>query len=282
MDYCALISQVIDDLEDDFIIPESLSKLSQRYSISRFHFSRIFQAVTHRTLKAYVDERRLNAAAQQLRQSRRKVIDIAFDSGFQSHEGFSRRFQQVFGLSPTQYRRSAAPPPLLPKAQIVARNLKQIGSAIAAEYRLIDLPEMRLWGQSCLFNPDDAAAFPQLTHSAQAFVAQHITPNNIQRMLSVISRVEGAEESLCCFTGYEGGPGDPGEDLTEFCIAAGRYAVFRYRGDMCAIFETVFSDICLTLMAAERNLRKSDLEFFNIYEGNYFQDGWFAIYVPIQ
>ncbi len=286
MDYYQLITQVIEALEDDSAMPNSLAELSQRYYLSYFHFSRVFQAVTHKTLKTYVDERRLNRAARLLRGSQSKIIDIALESGFQSHEVFSRRFHQAFGLSPSQYRRASTPPPLLSKTQVVARSLKQIGASIAADYRLIEQPEIRLWGQAWAFNPEETGAFDSLTHQVQAFVAKYITPRGIQQMLSVITRLEDKasspiDETLCCFGSYEAEAGSPPAGLTELTLPAARFAVFRYQGDMGSIFETVFSDICLTLIAADLELSKSGLEFYNLYEGNYFQDGWFKIYVPV-
>lgn len=105
-------------------------------------------------------------------------------------------------------------------------------------------------------------------------------------MVSVITRPEdkvspSVDETLCSFVSYEADGEFPPAGLTELNLPAGRFAVFRYQGDMTGIFETVFSDVCLTLMAANLELRKSGLEFFNLYESNYFQDGWFKIYVPV-
>jgi AraC-like DNA-binding protein len=58
---------------------------------------------------AYLRLRRLSVAAQRLGSSNAKVIDVAFDFVFDSHEGFTRAFTRHFGLSPRQYRRERPP-----------------------------------------------------------------------------------------------------------------------------------------------------------------------------
>ncbi|KUG02447.1 right origin-binding protein [hydrocarbon metagenome] len=45
-----------------------------------------------------------------LRDEKAKVIDVAFDFVFASHEGFSRAFSKQFGISPKKY--SNDPPPI--------------------------------------------------------------------------------------------------------------------------------------------------------------------------
>lgn len=57
------------------------------------------------TLGATITARRLQLAARRLRQNPLETITaIAFDCGFADSAYFARRFQQQFGLSPSQYR----------------------------------------------------------------------------------------------------------------------------------------------------------------------------------
>ncbi|OYU36885.1 AraC family transcriptional regulator [Novosphingobium sp. PASSN1] len=54
-----------------------------------------------------VNQRRMQAAARLLRQSRRDVSEIALSVGFAESASFIRRFGQHFGLTPQAYRRAA-------------------------------------------------------------------------------------------------------------------------------------------------------------------------------
>ena len=57
------------------------------------------------TLGATITARRLQLAARRLRRNPQETITaIAFDCGFTDSAYFARRFQQQFGLSPSQYR----------------------------------------------------------------------------------------------------------------------------------------------------------------------------------
>jgi len=52
---------------------------------------------------AYIQELRLSRAAIKLRDDNAKIIDVAFDFVFDSHEGFTRAFYKQFGMTPQYY-----------------------------------------------------------------------------------------------------------------------------------------------------------------------------------
>jgi AraC-like DNA-binding protein len=82
----------------------TLDDLAGAANYSKFHVIRIFKELTHLTPQAYVRAMRLTHAAESLRDSDRNVVDLALQSGFDSHEGFTRAFVRQFGLTPKKYR----------------------------------------------------------------------------------------------------------------------------------------------------------------------------------
>jgi len=72
---------------------------------SRFHFQRVFRQTTGETPSNCRRRLRLERAAHQLLQGDRSVTEIAFESGFDSLEGFSRAFRKAAGVSPSHFRR---------------------------------------------------------------------------------------------------------------------------------------------------------------------------------
>ena len=70
---------------------------------SQFHASRLFKAETGLSPFEYIRRERLTASARALRKGKRKVIDVALDFVFDSHEGFTRAFSNGFGISPKKY-----------------------------------------------------------------------------------------------------------------------------------------------------------------------------------
>ena len=85
----------------------SLGALADRAGWSPFHLHRAFRRLVGETPKAYTQRLRLDRAAARLATGADRVLDIALDSGFASHEVFSRAFRNRFGLSPEQYRARA-------------------------------------------------------------------------------------------------------------------------------------------------------------------------------
>lgn len=83
----------------------SLEDLSRVAHYSRYHIVRIFKELTGRTPFDEIRAMRLTKAAERLRDSKGRVIDVALDSGFDSSEGFTRAFARQFGITPQKYRR---------------------------------------------------------------------------------------------------------------------------------------------------------------------------------
>lgn len=82
----------------------SLAALATRVSLSPYHFHRLFRATVGETLKQYTQRLRLERAANRLIVHEGTILDIALDSGFQSHETFSREFKRRFQVTPHGYR----------------------------------------------------------------------------------------------------------------------------------------------------------------------------------
>lgn len=79
---------------------------------SRRHADRMFKDMTGLTLKDYVSAVCLSKSAETLADSDENVLDIALNSRFQSHEGFTRSFRRRFHVSPSEYRKNQIPIPL--------------------------------------------------------------------------------------------------------------------------------------------------------------------------
>jgi AraC family transcriptional regulator len=82
----------------------SLEVLAKRVRLSQFHFHRLFRSAVGETLKQYTQRLRLERAANRLIIHDATILDVALDSGFQSHETFSREFKRRFQVTPKSYR----------------------------------------------------------------------------------------------------------------------------------------------------------------------------------
>lgn len=95
--------------------PITFAHLAKAARYSPWHAARIFKERTGKTPFEYIRLRRLAAAAERLSATDERVIDVAFDFLFDSHDGFTRAFSRYFGLTPRQYQKQRSPrAPFLP------------------------------------------------------------------------------------------------------------------------------------------------------------------------
>lgn len=89
--------------------PITLNDLAKAAGYSQWHATRIFRELTGKGPFEYLRALRLSNAALLLRDGKQRVIDVAFDFVFDSHEGFTRAFTRQFGVRPGQYSRNPGP-----------------------------------------------------------------------------------------------------------------------------------------------------------------------------
>jgi AraC-like DNA-binding protein len=85
--------------------PIRLKQLAQVSGYSMYHASHLFKQETGFAPFEYIRKQRLIASAYVLRTQSKRVIDIAFDYQFASHEGYTRAFSKAFGINPKRYAR---------------------------------------------------------------------------------------------------------------------------------------------------------------------------------
>ena len=89
--------------------PITLGALAEACGYSRWYSAKIFKEHLGLSPFEYIRQRRMSQAAWELREHSRKVVDVAFDFVFDSHEGFTRAFARSFGLPPSAYRKQKGP-----------------------------------------------------------------------------------------------------------------------------------------------------------------------------
>ncbi|ALQ70396.1 AraC family transcriptional regulator [Bacillus thuringiensis] len=74
---------------------------------SEYHFKRMFSFLAGISLSEYIRCRRLTLAAFELKNSDTKVINVAIKYGYNSPDSFSRAFQNLHGITPSEARNSS-------------------------------------------------------------------------------------------------------------------------------------------------------------------------------
>lgn len=97
------VQRMQDYIDENINSPITLSDLAKAAGYSQWHSTRIFKELLGKSPFEYIRALRLSRAALILRDQHTKVIDVAFDFVFDSHEGFTRAFNKQFGVSPKKY-----------------------------------------------------------------------------------------------------------------------------------------------------------------------------------
>ena len=87
----------------------SLYELAQVAGYSPWYLSIIFKQYCGKTIFEYIRSLRLSKAAIVLRDNEEKVLDVAIDFIFDTHEGFTRAFSKEFGIAPNAYKKQKPP-----------------------------------------------------------------------------------------------------------------------------------------------------------------------------
>ena len=87
----------------------SLSQLAKASLFSPWHSYRLFQVYTGLTPTEYIRRLRLSKSALRLKQEDCRVIDVAYDLGFGSVDGYQRAFRREFGCNPGEYAKNPVP-----------------------------------------------------------------------------------------------------------------------------------------------------------------------------
>jgi AraC family transcriptional regulator len=148
-------------IEAGLFEPLTLGQLADAAGLSAYHFTRQFGARFGTSPIAYVRARRLSAAADRLCDGAApSLIDLAFDCGFDSQEGFTRAFKRVFGIPPGLYRRASAR--TSPSEIFVMPDSADSRIQLSQTPGPVRKGRLRIAGFAADFNETDKAGIPKL------------------------------------------------------------------------------------------------------------------------
>ncbi|MBQ8753254.1 MAG: helix-turn-helix transcriptional regulator [Clostridia bacterium] len=105
MENSELIRKAVEYAKQNAASPKiSVQEVASNAGFSMDYFNRVFLSHTGFTVMAYVHYIRLMNAAVLLRNTDKSVLEIALESGYDSHEGFTKAFKKNYGLVPSEYR----------------------------------------------------------------------------------------------------------------------------------------------------------------------------------
>jgi len=104
MDLLKNMNDALVYIEENLTSEIDYKELSRRAFCSEYHFKRMFSFLAGISLSEYIRRRRLTASAFELKDHNKKIIDIALKYGYNSPDSFTRAFQNLHGITPSEAR----------------------------------------------------------------------------------------------------------------------------------------------------------------------------------
>lgn len=106
MDWITKMNLALGYIEENLDNEITNEELARIVDCSFFHFQKIFYYMANITLSEYIRRRKLTLSAFELQNTDQKVIDIAIKYGYDSPTAFTRAFQKMHHMTPTQAKSS--------------------------------------------------------------------------------------------------------------------------------------------------------------------------------
>ncbi|MDO8685312.1 MAG: helix-turn-helix domain-containing protein [Clostridiales bacterium] len=228
IDIIDMINYCENKLDQEITIEELAAKAG--YSV--FHFCRLFQLATGWPPMEYIRKRRLSQAALELLNSNRRIGDIGFKWGFNSHENFIRAFKKQFGIAPSRYRETKSSLNLI--CRIVRLN-PYFDEDLYLEPELIDRPSFKLAGFICHTTWQDGANRTDVPKHWNNYHADRLydrigrkTESENRYDIGMVMGCDFVKRSFSYIIGLEVDDFDGiNEECTRMVVPAARYVVFK-------------------------------------------------------
>jgi len=221
-------------IENNFAGELTLDQIANVAGVSRYHVSRAFGEAIGRPITRYVRGRRLTEAAKALASGAADILALALESGYGSHEAFTRAFRDEFGQTPESVR-----------AQRHLDNIELVEAVIMNHSVLEDIEQPRFESRKAFLVAGLSVRYDYETCGAGI-------PAQWQRFGPHIGNVPGQigsdaygvrynsdDSGLDYLCGVEVGEFSKlSPELSRVRVPANRYAVFTHRGHISAIRST--------------------------------------------
>ena len=146
MDHIERFNKVIEYIEANLDKDIHLNFLASGFALSKYHFHRIFKALIGDPPARYIQKRRLSRAADDLIHTNKRIVDIAFDYGFNSHESFIRSFKTQYFLTPSRFRTEKPDFSYYEKCRISIIELNLSGGKVKLRPKIERKPDFSIAG----------------------------------------------------------------------------------------------------------------------------------------
>lgn len=237
------IQTALEYIESHLLEDLSVKEIAKQANFSVFHFQRTFNVMADTTVGDYIRRRRLTLAANELRKSDVKIIDIAHKYGYETPEAFSKAFRKQHGITPREARQHSGKFKSYNRL-VIQVNLK---GADPMDYKIVDYPAFKVIGvkkEFSLLNGQNQMGIPKmweqsLTDGTDVLLGK-LNNGPVKGVLGVCDDKHDTSIDYWIGTAYQG---ETPEKFAEIEIPASKWAVFEVHGAMPDAIHQVWKQI---------------------------------------
>ncbi|MCP1310163.1 AraC family transcriptional regulator [Paenibacillus tyrfis] len=286
MKYMESVTKAIAYIEGHLSDEITADEIAKWVGYSPYHFHRIFQSVTRNSVSKYIRRRRLTHAAYDLFYSNLRIVEIAIKYHFASQEAFTRAFQQMFSITPGQFRKQTdmkdTPFRAMEKKALDEVRLRQLHNGAALDPVIITKRRLQLVGME--IRGLHSHVIGKLWDSFKQHVSEidrRRDPASIYYALIELTGDKWEVSYTACVEVVE--EGKLPEGMVYKVLPSTTYAVFSHKGTVARIQDT-FEYIYSSWLPKSGRTRLNQPEFARYdhrYLGPSNEDSEFDIYIPI-
>ena len=158
MEIIKYLNNAIEYIEDNLSLTIEIDEVAKVAFTSRYHFQRMFHALTGFTLTEYIRNRRLTLAGEELSSKDSKITEIAVKYGYESPDAFTKAFQRLHGVAPSKIKKGNVRLKAFPKLSFQV----SIKGECEMNYRIVEENEFRIFWVDFLTTTVDNALYKEI------------------------------------------------------------------------------------------------------------------------
>ncbi|MFJ6207511.1 effector binding domain-containing protein [Lysinibacillus sp. NPDC092081] len=287
MSWIESIQKAINYIEEHLLDDITMEQIAREVNSSVFHFQRTFSILTDMSIADYIRRRRLTLAAQELINTEKKVIDLAYKYGYDSPEAFTKAFRKQHNLTPSEARKKQG------QLQSYNRLVIQVSlkGAEPMKYKIVEKEKFQVVGVKRTYNCQNGENLQDIPHfwnemNSKNFDHQLIQLNNgsIKGTLGVcVPNTDQGQNGFIDYWIATDHVGEVGENLLALEIPASKWVVFEVHGPMPDAMQNTWKQIYSEWFPSNpyKPAGTAELEVYPD-EDAYSPDSYSEIWIPIQ
>lgn len=234
MDHLESVSEAVEYIETHIKDRLTLNGIAKEAMMSRYYFHRVFRLIVNRSLMEYIRLRRLTLSAADIA-ANKKILDVALDYGFNSEETYIRAFKKAFKMTPGEFKKTGKNLVLFERWEPADTNLVKLSKGSIFEPAIVYKNSVLIKGIECHTTFEDNFKDRTVWDTCYKMVREgrQQIPNikNPQYLYGIV-QFKDFKTRFDYFAGFEVTESGTPADLRELNIAANKYAVFKYIGNI--------------------------------------------------